>query len=189
MKAFVIGNKEILNILHRSSETRELQTLLKDLLPVIGCTATEYMYNILSMYLMHYTPINDTSLNIEQHNRVYNRFEEAAKLLDHCDGDIRSVNHVEALLGSGSVETYGNFNSTIYDDLYQYLSDHHVQLYGNRGVERMQDEMVEQLDAVVELTMYTAKEIESRYLSFHEDERNSNVLFGLKNNQLMVFVD
>lgn len=188
MKVFVINNKDILDIINMSTESSEHLELLKGLIPSTGASMCGYMYNVLSLYLLNYVPLNDATLSIYEHNTIYEQFKDAAGWLDQCDSEIKTVNHIESMLGSGSVDYYGSFCSSMYEDLFQALSDHYVTVYGSRFVNDHHESLSEDLERVAELTKYVAKEIESRYLSYQDVESNSNVLFGMKDSKLVVLV-
>lgn len=189
MKVFVLNNKDILDIIQMSTESSEHRTLLQDLNHSSGTPMTGYMYNVLSMYLLNYVPLNDTMLSVCQHNEIYTAFSGVASLLDNCTMDIMTVDHIESIMGSGLVDYYGGFCATMYEDLYQSLQDYYVTLYGSRFISEHHESLSEDLERVADLTRFVAKEIESRYLCYREDEKISHVLFGMKQGRLVIVVE
>jgi argonaute-like protein implicated in RNA metabolism and viral defense len=189
MQAFVLTNQDVTNILRMSTQDVQSQKLLTDLVRMMQCDITEYMYNVLSCYLLHYIPLGDMDMRFEKHNQIFERFEQVGRVLSQVDYDVRSVNHLESIMNSGAVEAYGNFDPDMSTDVHRQLIDYHTQTEGSRFIDRMQDQICEEVDSVMEMTTYMAKEIESRYLRHTDEDRTSNVLFGIRDRKLIVFVD
>lgn len=189
MKAYIVSNKDVRDILQSSTESDETQMMFTEVLRQLQCSFVEYMYNVLSGYMMHYVSLGETDMTFDKHNRIMDRFEKVAEYLNQCDFDVRMINHFESLMNSGAVESYGNFNTNIYDDVHQTVKDYHMEVYGTRHIDRMNDQIIEESNSVAELIMFLAKQIESRFLRYTDEDITSKVLFGIKDNKLMIFVD
>lgn len=188
MRAVIVSNKDIADILAMSAENLEQAQLIKDMIKTQGESLASYIYSLMTTYMVNYLPIYETMDNVRAHNEVYNRFEAVAGKLDMVNQDVLSVNHVEAILGD-PVSPY-TIDSTIYDDCIKQLEDYYTELYGNHFVSDNMEFIVDNLEEVVSTLSYTVKELEARYLRHNDhDNDNSHVLFGLKDNKVVILVD
>lgn len=177
-----------MDIVRRSSETDDHCELFMGLMRESGCTASIYMYNILSMYMTNYIPLPDAPLSTLEHNQIYSEFERSVQGLDMCTIDVLSVSHIDNVHSSMQTGLNNGFCSSMYDDAYRCLADYYGRLHGENFIAEHFSDLNDDLERLIEMTCYTAKEIEACYLDYRSENNQSYVLFGMKENHLVVLV-
>lgn len=194
MKMFVVTNKDINDILNMSTDSDLNRDLFKSIIKSHGQSLTTYIYNIMTTYLVNYTPISEYFLGSLEHNNIYDRFEPIISNVDMCHSDVLLVDHIDAVISNAIAnqnnDIHSSVCSSIYEDFYHELEDHYTETYGSRFLMDHHAAMLEDLERVVENICFAVKEIESRYLNYSDETaKSSNVLFGLKEDKLIIVVD
>lgn len=194
MRVLLVSNKDIADIIAMCAEDRDKADLVKAIAKIQGESLSSYFYNVLTTYMVNYQPIGEVMSQADIHNQVYDRFETIAKSLDTVYPDILNIDRIEAILGNAMTghtsDPTASVCSSIYDDCQKELEEYYSELYGVRFMEEQRAAILDDLEEVVTTLSYTVKELESRYLKYNDQEgMTSNVLFGFKNDRIVIAVD
>ena len=194
MRVLLVSNKDIADIIAMCAEDRDKADLVKAIARIQGESLSSYFYNVLTTYMVNYQPIGEVMSRADIHNQVYDRFETIAKSLDTVYPDILNIDRIEAILGNAMTDhtsdPTASVCSSIYDDCQKELEEYYSELYGVRFMEEQRAAIFDDLEEVVTTLSYTVKELESRYLKYNDQEGlTSNVLFGFKNDRIVIAVD
>ena len=194
MRVLLVSNKDIADIIATCAENRDKAELVKAIAKIQGESLSSYIYNVLTTYMVNYIPICEVMSQTDIHNQVYDRFGGIASGLDMVSPDILNVDRLDAILGSTMTgrtsDPAASVCSSIYDDCQKELEDYYTELYGVRFMDEQRDAILDDLEEVVTTICHTVKELESRYLRYNDQEgMTSNVLFGLKNDRIVIVVD
>ena len=194
MRVLIVSNKDIADIIAMCAESRDKADLVKSIAKIQGESLSSYIYNVMTTYMVNYLPIGEVMSRSDIHNLVYDKFEEVAKTLDMVNPDILNIDRLDAVLGntmSGHTsDPMASICSSIYDDCHKELEDYYAELYGTKFMDEQREAILDDLEEVVTTISHTVKELESRYLKYNEQEGiTSNVLFGYKNERIVIVVD
>lgn len=194
MRVLLVSNKDIADIIAMCAEDSDKADLVKAIAKIQGESLSSYFYNVLTTYMVNYQPIGEVMSQADIHNQVYDRFETIAKSLDTVYPDILNIDRIEAILGNAvtghTSDPTASVCSSIYDDCQRELEDYYSELYGVRFMDEQRAAILDDLEEVVTTLSYTVKELESRYLKYNDQEGlTSNVLFGFKNDRIVIAVD
>ena len=176
------------------AENNDRAELVKAIARTQGQSLTSYIYNVLTTYMVNYLPIGEVMSHADIHNDVYDRFETVARTLDTVNPDILNIDMMDFILGRAMTgytsDPEASVCSSIYEDCQMEIEDFYIELYGFRFMDEMKTAILDDLEEVVTIISYTVKELESRYLKYSDqDGMTSNVLFGLKNDCIVIVVD
>lgn len=194
MRVLIVSNKDIADIIAMCAESRDKADLVKSIAKIQGESLSSYIYNVMTTYMVNYLPIGEVMSQSDIHNLVYDKFEGVAKTLDMVNPDILNIDRLDAILGntmSGHTsDPTASICSSIYDDCQKELEDYYAELYGTKFMDEQREAILDDLEEVVTTISHTVKELESRYLKYNEQEgMTSNVLFGYKNERIVIVVD
>lgn len=194
MRVLLVSNKDIADIIAMCAEDSDKADLVKAIAKIQGESLTSYFYNFLTTYMVNYQPIGEVIPELNIHNQVYDRFETIAKSLDTVYPDILNIDRIEAILGNAMTghtsDPTASVCSSIYDDCQKEIEEYYSELYGVRFMEEQRAAILDDLEEVVTILSHTVKELESRYLKYNDQEGlTSNVLFGFKNDRIVIAVD
>lgn len=194
MRVLLVSNKDIADIIAMCAEDSDKADLVKAIAKIQGESLSSYFYNVLTTYMVNYQPIGEVMSQADIHNQVYDRFETIAKSLDTVYPDILNIDRIETILGNAMTghtsDPTASVCSSIYDDCQRELEEYYSELYGVRFMEEQRAAILDDLEEVVTTLSYTVKELESRYLKYNDQEGlTSNVLFGFKNDRIVIAVD
>lgn len=194
MRVLIVSNKDIADIIAMCAESRDKADLVKSIAKIQGESLSSYIYNVMTTYMVNYLPIGEVMSQAGIHNLIYDKFEEVAKTLDMVNPDILNIDRLDAILGntmSGHTsDPTASVCGSIYDDCQKELEDYYSELYGTKFMDEQREAILDDLEEVVTTISHTVKELESRYLKYNEQEgMTSNVLFGYKNERIVIVVD
>ena len=194
MRVLIVSNKDIADIIAMCAETRDKADLVKSIAKIQGESLSSYIYNVMTTYMVNYLPIGEVMSQSDIHNLVYDKFEGVAKTLDMVNPDILNIDRLDTILGntmSGHTsDPTASICGSIYDDCQKELEDYYAELYGTKFMDEQREAILDDLEEVVTTISHTVKELESRYLKYNEQEgMTSNVLFGYKNERIVIVVD
>lgn len=213
MKAFTITSRDVYNILQSSTIDRHYTELFTKAVSTYDMLLSEYVYTCFCGYLTGYIKLNDLNLDLNEHNRIYDRFVHVAKnmssrqcdtLIEHnnfyggfsppprdmnvFDYDVLQVNIIDSIIGASDTCLFGKYRAELYDDTYDMLVAHHTALEGSRRIPQMESLIQEEMEAVVALTKFVIEQVEARILNQRSDEPTCYVLFGMHEQNVFVLV-
>lgn len=194
MRVLIVSNKDIADIIAMYAENRDKADLVKSIAKIQGESLSSYIYNVMTTYMVNYLPIGEVMSQSDIHNLVYDKFEGVAKTLDMVNPDILNIDRLDTILGntmSGHTsDPTASICGSIYEDCQRELEDYYAELYGTKFMDEQREAILDDLEEVVTTISHTVKELESRYLKYNEQEgMTSNVLFGYKNERIVIVVD
>lgn len=212
MKAFTITSKDVYNILQTTTSDKHYIELLTNTIKRSGMVLSEYVYSCFRGYLTGYVKLNDLNLEINEHNKVYDRFVSVAKnmssrecdsLLEHnnfygnfstprdmsvFDYDVMQVNIIDNLLSAADNCIFGKYRSELYDDMYLMLRDYYIDLQGIHQIPFVENVIREEMEEIVALIKFVIDQLESRILNQRSETSMCYVLFGMHEQNVFVLV-
>lgn len=196
MRITIVTDNNINEMIAMCTDIGEHTSLFRDLCYRRGVSMAEYMCLIMSTYMTNYMPLGDHPLSVEEHNRITTLYEGVTAVLGpefSPTYEIYRLDKCDAMIGARVLDVNGSFDcfcSSMWDDLYADLESYYDEIYGVDAILNDRIPIHADLETVIEVVRHVAREIETSYLRWREDDTpECSVLFGTYHQNLLVLVD
>lgn len=188
MKAYTFTNSDLYEILKMSTLEASYLNLLVDTINHTGTCLAEYLHTCFCDYVISYFPITESHLTTQDYDTVYALFDPAIVQFSLELFDVRVMSHCNSLRHMGLVEQLEMFSPNAPDEMVEVLSSLMDNQWATRSSKINLISAHGKLHDLLNVLSYLLQEVESRFLSLTEDDASSYVLFGIKNDTLVIFV-
>lgn len=186
MKAWLICNKDIVDIVKSSVLYDKYASMLVKVTDASGMSLAEYINEVMCCYLDNYQLCDDIDLSRTEQGNVYEEFLSVGYSWHKDESAELNYTAVRVCLLDPSLR--GNYCSAIFDEMSQMLEEHYCLVAEDRQAALTSDSVTKDVHSLVELTSFIIEQIEKRIFGEHIQGAVFYTLFATLEGKLLIQV-
>lgn len=174
LKAYVLYENDVRSIVNSLVMHPKTKELFYKMVLNMGVSLTEYMYEVLNVYMLHY--VNKEYCN-DDRRLIIDNIDRLQYKLNNKKTNIKVLDPLDILYNVFNVELYGVFDTCYYEDIFN-------------SIESVTNDPHEYFDEIVNVVTTIVNYIECCYINYGNIENTAvKILLAYKDNRLMIFTD